>query len=206
MLDSISRPVQLGDYSALIRRQWWLVVLATTIGILAALWYTSTQPKIYTSTTQVLVTPTGVDDDAVSAYSRTRTEINLDTEAQLLRSTAVVALAAEMLGTDVGTDELADSVRVSVPPNTEVLSIQFDADSATAAHDGADAFATAYLANRAQAASDQVTARRDSRRAQVSVLTVSLQEVTASLGTLAPGSAERRACVSPATRTSCRPR
>ncbi len=68
MPDSIARPpVQLGDYSALIRRQWWLVVLATTIGILAALWYTSTQPKIYTSTTQVLVTPTGMDDDAVSA-------------------------------------------------------------------------------------------------------------------------------------------
>ena len=195
MLDSIARPVQLGDYSALIRRQWWLVVLATTIGILAALWYTSTQPKIYTSTTQVLVTPTGVDDDAVSANSRTRTEINLDTEAQLVRSTAVVALAAEMLGTDVGPDELADSVRVSVPPNTEVMSIQFDADSATAAHDGADAFATAYLANRAQAASDQVTARRDSRRAQVRVLTVSLQEVTASLGRLAPESAEREVAV-----------
>ncbi len=32
MLDSIARPVQLGDYGALIRRQWWLVVLATTIG------------------------------------------------------------------------------------------------------------------------------------------------------------------------------
>lgn len=190
MLDSTVRPPQLSDYGALIRRQWWLVALAFLIGIYGGFWYNVTQPKIFTSTTQVLVTPTGVDD-AVSTNSRTRTEINLDTEAQLLTSTAVTALAADMLGPDAGRGDLADSVRVSVPPNTEVMTIKFEAATADAARDGANAFADAYLSNRAQVASEQIAARQDSRQAQVRARTESLQEITASLGTLVPGSAER---------------
>ncbi len=43
LLYSIARPVQLGDYGALIRRQWWLVALATTIGILADFFYYSSK-------------------------------------------------------------------------------------------------------------------------------------------------------------------
>ena len=191
MLDSTVRPPQLSDYGALIRRQWWLVALAFLIGIYGGFWYNFTQPKIFTSTTQVLVTPTGVDDDAVSTNSRTRTEINLDTEAQLLTSTAVAALAADILDTEAGLDDPADSVRVTVPPNTEVMTIKFKAATAGAARDGADAFAVAYLSNRAQVASDQIAARQDSRQAQVRARTESLQEITASLGTLDPGSAER---------------
>ena len=191
MLDSSVRPPQLSDYGALIRRQWWVVALAILIGIVGGLWYTSVQKKIYTSTTQVLVTPTGVDDDAVSTNSRTRTEINLDTEAQLLTSTAVVALVPDILGTEAALDDLADSVRVTVPPNTEVMTIKFKAATAGAARDGADAFAVAYLSNRAQMASDQIAARQDLRQTQVRARTESLQEVTALLGTLVPGSAER---------------
>lgn len=191
MLDSTAPPPQLSDYGALIRRQGWLIAFVAALGVLGAAAYTSTQPQIYTSTTQVLVTPTGVDDDAVSANGRTRAEINLDTEAQLLASTAVVSLAADMLDADVSLDDLADRVRVTVPPNTEVLSIAFTADTAVAAQDGANAFAVAYLGNRAEAAGDQVAARQETRRAQVGALTESLQGVTASLGTLPAESAER---------------
>lgn len=191
MLDTNVRSLQVSDYGALIRRQWWLITLLTAVGVLAAVWYTSTQPKVYTSTTQVLVTPTGAEDEAVSANGRTRTEINLDTEAQLLQSTAVVALAADLLGGNASMDDLVDQLRISVPPNTEVLAIAFDADTAAGAQDGAAAFAMAYLANRAQAAADQIEAREGSRRAQVSALTESLQEVTAALGALPPESSDR---------------
>lgn len=191
MLDTNVRSLPVSDYGALIRRQWWLIALLTAAGVLAAVWYTSTQPKVYTSTTQVLVTPTGAEDEAVSANGRTRTEINLDTEAQLLQSTAVVALAADLLGGDVPVDDLVDQVRITVPPNTEVLAIAFDADTAAGAQDGAAAFAMAYLANRSQAAADQLEAREGSRRSQISTLTASLQEVSATLATLPPESAGR---------------
>ncbi|MGI8693514.1 MAG: Wzz/FepE/Etk N-terminal domain-containing protein [Geodermatophilaceae bacterium] len=191
MLDSTVRPPQLSDYGALIRRQWWLVALAVLLGLAGGVWYTSTQPLVYRSTTEVLVTPTGVDDDAVSASSRTRAEINLDTEAQLLTSTAVVARAADTLGLDSSVEDLADRVRVTVPPNTEVLSIAFTADTASVAQEGANAFAVAYLTNRGEAAKAEIAARQQSRQAQVLPLTESLREVTDSLVGLAPGSAAR---------------
>ena len=51
--------------------------------------YTSAQPKVYESHTSVLVQPAGSDTNVVGG--RTRGDINLDTEAQLVRSTAVAA-------------------------------------------------------------------------------------------------------------------
>jgi len=191
MLESTDRPPQLRDYGGLIRRQWWLVAVAILLGLAGGMWYTAAQPKTYTSTTEVLVTPTGVEDDAVSTTSRTRTEINLDTEAQLVTSTAVVAQAADILGTDAPLGEVADRVQITVPPNTEVLSIDYSASTGAAARDGAAAFAVAYLANRSEAATAQIAARQQLRQAQLSTLTESLQVITASLGTLDPESGER---------------
>lgn len=193
MLDPTVRSPTLSDYGALVRRQWWIVLLGALLGVLGAAAYTSTQPQIYTSTTQVLVTPTGVEDAVVLANGRTRAEINLDTEAQLLTSTAVVARVGELLRTDAAPDELVDRVRVTVPANTEVLTIAFTADTAVAAQDGADAFAMAYLANRAETARDPTEARLESLRAQLLTLNASLSQVTASLTTLTPDSAERAA-------------
>nr|MBA3525098.1 hypothetical protein [Geodermatophilaceae bacterium] len=181
----------LGDYGNLIRRQWWVVAAALLLGLLGGLWYTSTTPKTYTSTTEVLVTAAGVEDDAVSSASRTRTEINLDTEAQLVTSTAVVAQVADILGTDAPLGEVADRVAITVPPNTEVLSIAYRASSSAAAQDGAAAFPVAYLDNRTESATAQLQARQQARQAELTTLAESLQAVTTSLGKLPPGSGER---------------
>lgn len=181
----------LTDYGVIARRQWWVLLLAVVLGVLGAGAYTAGQPRSYTSSTQVLVTPTGVDDNAVLANARTRAEINLDTEAQLLTSTAVVQAAADILDSELTLPALADRVRVSVPPNTEVLTIAFDGPTPQAAQAGADAFAVSYLANRRQAAADQLAGRQATRRSQVETLTASLQDVTAGLADLPPTSADR---------------
>lgn len=191
MQDLAAPSALLTDYGALLRRRAWVIALAILIGVGLGLGYTSSQSKEYTSTTEVLVTATGVADDSVLANGRTRGEINLDTEAQLLTSTAVVRLAAELLGNDIPVAELQSRVRVSVPPNTEVLSISVTGPSAASARASADAFASAYLANRAESASDQLTARQGSRQAQIQVLTEALETATAALRTLPTESAER---------------
>lgn len=184
-------PAQLRDYGALFRRQWWVLVLATVFGIVAAIAYTASQPEAYTSVTDVLVTSTGVEDDSISTTARTRAEINLDTEAQLLTSTAVVALASEQLNSTLPLTQLADRVSVTVPPNTEVLTIAFRAESPRAANAGANAFATAYLANRTADAGDEITARLEARQSQVLTLTTNLQEATSGLTGVPLGSPER---------------
>ena len=184
------RPGQLSDYGALLRRQWWLILIVAALGAVAAFGYTSSQPPMYTSTTQVLVTPTGADDVSVLANGRTRGEINLDTEAQLLTSTAVVAAVGDMIGGDATAADLVSRVKVTVPPNTEVLTIAFAAASPQTAQQGANAFAVAYLANRAKQASDQILGRQEARQVQIDSLSRSLQQVTASLKGKADGSAE----------------
>jgi len=191
MQDLAAPSALLTDYGALLRRRAWVIALAILIGVGLGLGYTSSQSKEYTSTAEVLVTATGVADDSVLANGRTRGEINLDTEAQLLTSTAVVRLAAELLRNDIPVAELQSRVRVSVPPNTEVLSISVTGPSAASARASADAFASAYLANRAESASDQLTARQGSRQAQIQVLTEVLETATAALRTLPAESAER---------------
>lgn len=189
--DTTAPPADLHDYGVLLRRQWWVLALGVLLGVAAAAGYTATQPTVYTSVIDVLVTATGVEDDAVSANGRTRAEINLDTEAQLLKSTAVLTLVSEQLDSTLPLDELGERVSVSVPPNTEVLTIGFRGESPAAARDGADAVATAYLANRSEDASGAVAARQTARQSQILALTTSLQEVSASLSGLTAESAER---------------
>ena len=52
----------------------------------AAYEVTARQPKVYESATSVLVQPTGAGQDTNVSGGRTKGEINLDTEAQLVRS------------------------------------------------------------------------------------------------------------------------
>jgi Mrp family chromosome partitioning ATPase len=138
--------MRLGDYLELLRRQWLIVLLCLALGIGLAVAYIQLAPREYRSTASVLVTAT---DPSGSTTAGRNTVINLDTEAQLVTSTETVAAAAKTLG--VSTDDtraLADSVGVSVPPNTEILDITFTGDTAAEAQNGAQAFADAYLAQR----------------------------------------------------------
>ncbi len=181
-------PTQLGDYATFLRRQWWLIVMIALLGLGAGAAYTSWQTPLYTSVTEVLVTATGVDDQSALSNGRTRGEINLDTEAQLVTSTEVITLAGQTLRQEAPGDELAKQVRVSVPPNTEVLAIAFTSGSAERARLGAEAIAAAYLDNRSDAASAELAAQRFAREALLDSLRESLLEVTDTLAALPPES------------------
>src|SRR5260221_6197713 len=93
-----TRPVSydMSDYVGMIRRHWWVVVLSTLLGIGAAAAYADTQPKVYESTTSVLVLPID-SQDANAAGGRTAASINLDTEAQLVVSTDIATAAGKLL-------------------------------------------------------------------------------------------------------------
>src|SRR5918992_543127 len=104
------------DYLGMLRRHWWVVLLLVLTGVGGAVLVTHVQPKVYESATSVLVQPAGQDTNVVGG--RTKGDINLDTEAQLVRSTAVAVGAAEWLRDSTPPDLLARDVRAEVPPNT----------------------------------------------------------------------------------------
>jgi capsular polysaccharide biosynthesis protein len=177
--------------ATMLRRRWLLIVVAAVIGLVLGLVITELQTPTYRATATVLVTPTGVQNSADLANGRTNSEINLDTEARLLRSTDVADRVREMLGTTTSSFDLAKKTEVTVPPNTEVLSIAFIANSPTAAQQGAHAFALAYLQQRAgtgQAALDEQV-RKVQR--EVEGLNTTLRAVSGKLVKLPNASPER---------------
>ena len=130
------------------------------------------------------MTPTGVQDQPNQLGPRQRENLNLDTEAHIAQSAVVTSRAAEKLGTkDI--DELRRHVTINVPPNSAILSISFTASTPTAAAAGAQAFATAYLANREATATQTLAAQQRLLAAAIRDADKDLAEVAATLPTLA---------------------
>ncbi len=175
----------LTDYLAMARRHWWIVALALLAGLGIGAEYNRQLPREYVASASVLVKPAGQDANVTGG--RTRDEINLDTEAQLVRSTAVVERAANtMRRTDF--EHLAGAVSVEVPANTSVLQIKFSATKPELAQAGAHAFALAYLGNREDNAKAGITGQSESLKAKLAELTAELSKVTSQLANLRAGS------------------
>jgi uncharacterized protein involved in exopolysaccharide biosynthesis/Mrp family chromosome partitioning ATPase len=181
----------MSDLLGMVRRHWWIVALLTVFGVVGAYEFTARQPRVYESNTSVLVEPTGAGQDTNVSGGRTKGEINLDTEAQLVRSTAVAADAATLLRTDAAPDTLAAKVSVEVPANTSVLVITFKAADARSAQAGSHAFAEAYLRNREETASTDLAEQIASIDSKLKQLNAALAPINAKLATLRPDSTER---------------
>ncbi|MFD0594920.1 Wzz/FepE/Etk N-terminal domain-containing protein [Catellatospora coxensis] len=175
-----------GDYVGWLARRWWLVALAVAVGAVGGLGVAATQPKVYVSETKVLVMQVGQD---------TTTKVNLDTESQVVRSTTVGGAAKNLLNTDTPVEELVSRVTVTVPANTSVLSITFDAPTVAEAQRGSQAFAQAYLDQRAAEAQKNVDVQGAAMRDEIAGLTKQLDEVAAQLVGLAANSADRQKAV-----------
>ncbi|HEY3504044.1 MAG TPA: Wzz/FepE/Etk N-terminal domain-containing protein [Actinocatenispora sp.] len=182
-------PTDLAGQLTAVRRGWWLVLAGLLLGLVTAGAVTAAQPRTYQSTTSVLVLPTG-GQDANAAGGRTKETINLDTEAQLVRSTAVAERARALLRTSTAGDP-ADAVTVSVPPNSTVMQIVFTAGTPADARAGSHAFAIAYLANRADGAASANDATATALRDQISTVTKQLRDTSAQLAAADPGSPSR---------------
>ncbi len=169
--------VQVADYGAMLRRRWWVLALGAVVGLLLAVEVLVLSTKTYTSTAGVLVSPTGVDSASV-AGGRTGGEINLDTEAQLLKSVDVATRAKALLKVPDEPRDLAANVAVAVPPNTSVLNISYNAPTPEDAQRSAQAFAQAYLDNRAAVATAKLKTDQAALQAQIAAATKRLQEVT----------------------------
>ena len=181
----------LADYLAMTKRGWPVILAGAVLGLLAAFGYLQSQPSQYTSSASILVTPTGVQNTADLANGRTNAEINLDTEARLVRSTGVATKARDLMKSSAAVDSLVAAVTVSVPPNTEVLSIAFNGTTPAAAQQGAHAFAQAYLTTRAASAQSALDAQMKAIRGQQTTTLRSLRNLVETLAKLHNGSPER---------------
>jgi capsular polysaccharide biosynthesis protein len=137
--------LQLADYVGVLRRRWWLIVVVAVIGTLGAAGYFKVAHKVYTATASVYVTAPSSGTAGQVANSRTTSTVNLDTEAQVVQSATVAQAADKLMHSTDNVQRLLHRVSVTVPANSQVLSISCEASSADGAASCAQAFAQAYL-------------------------------------------------------------
>lgn len=171
-------------YLGWLRRRWWILVLAAFLGAGGGLLITQLQTRSYTSTTSLIVRQVG-------AEANPNAKVNLDTEAQVVRSLVVAERARAQMATGVPADELVKYVTVTVPPNSQVLVIAFEAGTPRDAQSGSHAFAQAYLDLRAATAARSLENEKTALEQQVAEVTKQLGVVAGRIAGSPPNSTER---------------
>ncbi|MCW2549049.1 MAG: lipopolysaccharide biosynthesis protein, partial [Mycobacterium sp.] len=160
--------------------------------------YLGVATKTYTSIASVQVTSTGVEDTSDPSGARNASAVDMDTEAQVLKSAEVSKLAAAALKASLSPTELVKKLTVTVPPNSAVLTISFAARNAHDAQAGAQAYANSYLANRVAVARGILMSELANLRNQLPGLTQQLEDVTGTTAVLPDSSAEHAYAVAQA--------
>jgi uncharacterized protein involved in exopolysaccharide biosynthesis len=180
------------DYTGVLRRRWLVVAACAVVGLLGAVAYLLVAPKTYTATATVFVKTTGADvGDGITGNRTGGALVNLDTEAQLVKSGSVAALAGRSMHSSLTAYELAKQVTVTVPPNSQVLSIACDAPTGAGAAACANAFAAAYLQNRSATATSVLNAQIKTLAGKVSALEKAMAKLNTAISGLAKNSATR---------------
>ncbi len=148
-------------------------------------------PK-YKSTAEVLVTHTGVETSSPSTNARTTGLVNLDTESNLVKSTAVVSRAKALLKTNDSLADIVKRISVSVPANTDLLTIGYQAGTPATAQQGAAAVAGSYLADRDATAKAILASQIKVIQTNVTTTTAALKKATADAAKFAVDSPERQ--------------
>ncbi|MER5608931.1 Wzz/FepE/Etk N-terminal domain-containing protein [Micromonospora tulbaghiae] len=173
-------------YLGWLRRRWWILLLAAVLGLGGGLALNQIQEARYTSTTSLLVRPLGT-----GAESNPNAKVNLDTEAQVVRSLVVAERAKALMKVDTGADQLVKSVTVKVPPNSQILQVAYETNSPEGAQSGSHAFAQAYLDLRKATAQKALENETNALKQQIAGLNKELSAVAGRIAAAPSNSPER---------------
>lgn len=159
MFDSMPRTasaqsVGIDQYGFVLKRQWYVVVLATLVGALVAWGYLLAVPAASTATTDVQL-----DVIATNAFSSSRPPQSLldtATESEIVHSAAVAARAARALGDAQTPDALRAGLETTTSSDGQVVHLSYTAPTTEQARAGADALAASYLAYRSARADAEI--------------------------------------------------
>ena len=194
-VSQVPESFEFADYLGVLRRRWLVVVVFTCLGLAAAGAYVAIAHKEYTATASVNVTATGSagSQNGAVAGGRTSSAVNLDTEAQIVQSSTVAAMAARAIHATVTPTALAARVSVAVPPNSSVLQISCRAATPPKAAACANAFAAAYLQNRSASAAAATKAQLGIVRGQINSLQRRVAQLNSQINVLPLNSPQRNA-------------
>jgi capsular polysaccharide biosynthesis protein len=165
------KTTRLWDVAVRVARRW-LTVLAVTAAVAGlAVLAAGAVPKEYTATASLTVSP--LTTNPFSAVPVTQ-QINIVTERSILASTEVARLAADKLGRNgLPAEALLEQTDVAAPTGSQVLTVSVELPDPVEAAAHANAMAQAYLAFRAEGASEVAAgyiAALDERIAELNAL------------------------------------
>lgn len=169
----------LGDYIEVLKRRRVSFAIGVLLALILGAGYLVVAERTYLSSAKVLVR--GAPTDSIAENSRTTDDVNLDTEAQVVTSLPVAELAEDQLSSGLTLPSLTERVTVTVPPNSTVLQISYQAFDQSEAQAGAQAFASAYLDNRSQTAQEALDAQISRLRSELDLASSELTDVAAEL-------------------------
>jgi hypothetical protein len=144
-MDDMTRSAELpliSDYTRFARRHRTPIAVAMVIGVLVGLMLALLQPSTFSATASVALTPVPVYV-APSVSDLAPPPVTIDTDAQLVRSSPVLAAVGRALGVDDARSE--EHITVTASPNTNILHVTVTAADAREAARAADAAALALV-------------------------------------------------------------
>jgi capsular polysaccharide biosynthesis protein len=179
---SVTPAYDLGHYLRPLQRHRALLVICVVAGFLLGAAFTVLKHQSYSSAVSINVNPPPTTPGQASSNNptsgRTSGQVNLDTEAQILKSTAVAQRAQAILKTSTTVAALRARITATVPPNSTILRIACTARSATAAQACAAAFGTAYLNNRLDSEKASITSQVSLTKQQIADDQTTLNKVS----------------------------
>ena len=179
--------IDLRHYAEVLWRKWWVIVLATLLGLgagAATLVLLPTQASATATVSLNLITSDPFD------VSRPVSElIDPAGEAQVASSYAVAERAAAGLGQEWDAADIRQATEVAGVADTAVLRITATSGSAQSAREIADASATAYLDYRSELAQSRIERRLEQSSERLAELRDDLREVNERLAQVESGSA-----------------
>jgi capsular polysaccharide biosynthesis protein len=184
MFDSMPRTasaqnIGIGHYGFVLARQWYVVAVATLLGVLVASGYLLAAPATSTATTDVQL-----DVIATNAFSSSRPPQSLldpATESEIVHSAEVAARAARSLNDAQTPEALRAGLETTTSSNGQVVHLSYTAPTKAQAEAGADALAASYLAYRGQRAETEITGMLTRIGKDLAVLQKQLGEARAAI-------------------------
>jgi capsular polysaccharide biosynthesis protein len=166
-----------GALGTALRHSAVLILLLVTLGTLAGMAAGVKRSEDHTAQASILVSP--LEGNPFYPSGRGDDLINLETEAQVVGSDPVAREVVNRLGGAVSPVDVLAGLKVTVPPNTQILTIRYTAGSDDEAVRRAQGFADAYLDYRRQSSERVVRSRSERIQDQVDAQNATLSNLVA---------------------------
>lgn len=163
-----------------------VVLVATMLGAAGGWFAAGALPPEHTAEATILLNP--LEGNAFRPGGNGEDLVNLQTEAEVMRSDAMATAVAEAMPGEQEPAALLGKLEATVVTNTQILQVAFTARSAATAATGAQTFAEEYLLFRSQRAEASLTRQSEVLDQQIAQREEELDTLAAELAAADEGS------------------